>query len=105
MNKTAILKELKQLIQNRFTDSVDKIILFGSQVNGKASAYSDYDILIVLKDDYDWRTENEILDRCYQIDLKYEIVTDVKIISKNELNTKIGRQPFILDALEHGVTV
>jgi len=105
MNKIAILKELKQLIQNRFADSVDKIILFGSQINGKARDYSDYDILIILKDDYDWRTENKILDLCYQIDLKYEIITDIKIISKNDLTTKIGKQPFILDALEHGVTV
>lgn len=105
MNKIGILKELKLLIQNRFADSVYKIILFGSQINGKARAYSDYDILIVLKDDYDWRTENEILDLCYQIDLKYDIITDIKIISKNELNTKIGKQPFIIDALEHGVTV
>ncbi len=36
MNKIEILKELKQLIQNRFADSVDKIILSGSQINGKA---------------------------------------------------------------------
>ena len=105
MNKIGILKELKQLIQNQFSDSVDKIILFGSQVNGQARAYSDYDILIVLKDDYDWRTENVILDVCYQIDLKYDIITDIKIISQNELNTKTDKQPFILDALEHGVTV
>ena len=105
MNKIAILKELQQLIQNRFTDSVEKIILFGSQINGKATAYSDYDILIVLKNDYDWRTENEILDLCYQIDLKYKIITDIKIISKNEPTTKIGKQPFIIDALEYGITV
>lgn len=105
MNKIGILKELKQLIQHRFADSVEKVILFGSQINGKARADSDYDILIVLKDDYDWRTENEILDLCYQIDLKHEIITDIKIISKHELNTKIGKQPFIIDALEYGVTV
>lgn len=105
MNKIAILKELKQLIQIRFADSVEKIILFGSQVDGKARAYSDYDILIVLKDDYDWRTENEILDLCYQIDLKYEIITDIKIISKNELTSKTGKQPFILDGLEYGITI
>lgn len=105
MNKIDILKELKQLIQNRFADSVEKIILFGSQINGKARAYSDYDILIVLNNDYDWRTENEILDLCYEIDLKYDIVTDVKIISQHELNSPIGKQPFILEAVEYGVAV
>ncbi len=105
MNKIEILKELKQLIQHQFTDSVDKVILFGSQVNGKASDYSDYDILIVLKNDYDWCTENKILDLCYEIDLKYDIVTDVKIISQHELNSQIGRQPFILEAIEYGVAV
>ncbi len=105
MNKIEIMKELKQLIQHRFAGSVEKIILFGSQINGKARDYSDYDILIILKNDYDWRTENEILDLCYQIDLKYDIITDIKIVSKNELNTEIGSQPFILDALENGVAV
>ena len=97
-----ILTELKELLTAGFGDDIGRVILFGSQVEGRARRYSDYDILVILNKDYGWRLEDAILDSCYEIDLKYDIVTDVKVISRNELNTMKGKQPFILNALEHG---
>jgi predicted nucleotidyltransferase len=81
------------------------VVLFGSRAVNTASKYSDYDILLVLKKDFDWRLEDAILSSCYEIDLKYDIVTDVKLISGKDLNSMKGRQPFILNALEHGLMV
>jgi hypothetical protein len=49
--------------------------------------------------------EDSILSLCYEIDLKYDILTDVKLISRNELSTIKGKQPFILNALEHGLII
>jgi len=37
--------------------------------------------------------------RCYDIDLKYDIRTDIKTISAGELREPGGRQPFIQRAL------
>lgn len=104
MNKKKILKELKALLLGEYSGDIDRVVLFGSQVLGTATDSSDYDILVILNKDYDWRLEDAILDSCYEIDLEYDIVTDVKVISRNELNTMKGKQPFILNALEHGWT-
>lgn len=97
--------ELKELLLKYFGDEIEKIILFGSQIKGDAGEYSDYDILVILKKGYDWRLENEIMGVCYEIDLKYNIVTDVKVMSQKSLNSIEGKQPFILNALEEGVTL
>ncbi|HLP46021.1 MAG TPA: nucleotidyltransferase domain-containing protein [Candidatus Kapabacteria bacterium] len=104
-NKKKILTELKALLIKEYAEYIDKVVLFGSRAVNTASKYSDYDILLVLKKDFDWRLEDAILSSCYEIDLKYDIVTDVKLISGKDLNSMKGRQPFILNALEHGLMV
>lgn len=105
MNKKKILKELKALLIREYSSYIDKVILFGSQVLNTAAEHSDYDILVILKKDYDWQLEDTILSLCYEIDLKFDILTDVKLISRKELNSIKGKQPFILNALEHGLVV
>ena len=101
-NKTA-LKELKKLLIKNFSDHIDKIVLFGSQVNGTARKYSDYDILLILKKPYDWKFENNIYDTTFDIDLEYNIITDIKMISIEELQTLRGKQPFIQNAINEGI--
>jgi len=100
-----ILKELKILLSENFTDDIEKIVLFGSRVYGDAEANSDYDILIVLKHDYDWQFKHKIQQVCWEIDYKFNILTDVKIISLKELNSLRGKQPYIINALENGIAV
>jgi predicted nucleotidyltransferase len=103
--KKKILKELKTLLTDEFADYIEEVVLFGSQALNTAVDYSDYDILVILKKDYDWQLEDSVLAACYEIDLKYDIVTDVKLISRQELNSIKGKQPFIVSALEHGMVV
>ncbi len=100
-----ILIELKNLLNKKYPGLIDKIILYGSRVKGSANKFSDYDVLIILKKNYDWRFEKEIQNTCWEIDYKYDILTDVKIISKNELNQIRGKQLYILHALEKGVLI
>jgi len=97
-----IIKEMKARLQNKF-DSISEVMLFGSQATGDAGEFSDYDILIIVAHPVFWRQEREIVDEVYSIDLKYDIVTDVKIISQRELKTLRGKQPFIRRALHEGV--
>ncbi len=61
--------------------------------------------ILILKKSYDWRFENEIYDICSDINLKYDIITDIKIISKEELQTIRGKQPFIQNAINYGITI
>jgi predicted nucleotidyltransferase len=105
MNKDnrIVLLELKNHLIKNFGDTVKDVILFGSRARGDSEKFSDYDVLIVLGDDYSGRDENAILDLCYDIDLKFDILLDVHIISEIELTTTRGKQPIFINAVKSGV--
>jgi len=103
IDKNIILADLKNHLQFNYGNSIKDIVLFGSQARGDSKEYSDYDILIVLNSDYSKSDENQILDLCYDIDLKYNILLDVHLISKNELNSIRGKQPIFINALKSGI--
>jgi predicted nucleotidyltransferase len=98
-----LLKELKSLLIMEYPETIDRLILFGSHVNQTARTYSDWDIILIVKQPYDWHFENEIYDLCVDINLKYDIIIDIKIISLEELDSLRGKQPFVQNALKHGV--
>ncbi|PSR03909.1 MAG: hypothetical protein BRD50_04950 [Bacteroidetes bacterium SW_11_45_7] len=102
-NLQKILSDLKNYLLNNYGDSIQDVILFGSQAKGQAVDYSDYDVLIVLEGDYTSRDENQILDLCYDIDLKYDILLDVHLLSTKELDSIRGRQPIYQDAIQSGI--
>jgi len=103
---THILKTLKANLQARFGSNIVNVYLFGSQATGTASEFSDYDILIVLKADYDWAYKDKIYEICYQTELAEDVFFDITVISERELlNTMRGKQPFITNALKTGITV
>ena len=105
MVKQQAMQNLKQLLNTTFPDEVEKVILFGSRVTGNARKYSDYDVLVVVNHEYDWRFENKIYETTWENDFEYDILTDVKIISNEELHTLRGKQPFIQNALKQGVVL
>lgn len=103
IKQSEILKDLKNHLIKNIGDSVKDVILFGSQASGKQTEYSDYDILIILDNEYSGEDENRILDLCYDIDLKYDILFDVHILSKSELNSIRGRQAVFSKAIKSGI--
>jgi len=103
MNNKAVLNDLNDLLKARFADNLKEVVLFGSQADGTAHKDSDYDFLIILKEKADWKIEGEISDLCYEIDLKYNIITDIHILSEGELSTIRGKQPIFVNALSKGI--
>lgn len=103
IDNTKILVELKNHLIQNFGNTIKDVILFGSQARGDSKDYSDYDILIVLEKDYSGKDENQILDLCYDIDLKYNILLDVHLISSKEIRSIRGRQPVFVNALKSGL--
>lgn len=104
MKKKVLLRELKDLLIGNFGEDINDVILFGSRATGDAHKNSDYDILIVLNVDYDWDYEGKITSVVYDIELKYDIFIDWKVISKYELRNSIrGRQPLYTDAIREGI--
>jgi predicted nucleotidyltransferase len=102
INRRHIINELNTLLRNRFSDNLKEVVLFGSRAYGNSRNDSDYDVLVVLKNKVDWKKEREISDLCYEIDLKYNIITDTHIISEAEFSSLRGRQPIFINALEKG---
>lgn len=105
MDKLKLLKEIKTLLSDKFGNEIEKVILYGSRSKNISRSDSDYDILVILKHPHDWKIRRKISSACYDLDLKYDILTDIKTISLNELNTSRGKQPFIINALTEGLTV
>lgn len=101
--KIEIIKELKKSLQQHYSSDVQNVILFGSQLHNNTSKNSDYDILIVLKNKYTYKDEDQILNLCYDIDMKHDIFIDVHLLSQNELNTERGQQPIYINAINNGV--
>lgn len=103
IDRKLILADLKHRLEEHYSDALRNVILFGSQTNKKANEFSDYDILILLNQDYNRSDENKILDICYDIDLKYNIIIDAHLLSARELESKRGRQPIFVNALKNGI--
>ena len=103
IDNTKILSDLKSHLITNFGNSVEDVILFGSHARGDSNEFSDYDILIILEKEYTGKDENQILDLCYDIDLKYNILIDVHVLSKKELTSVRGRQPVFMNALKSGI--
>ena len=101
--KPDALAALKTRLLACFPDDVDRVILYGSRAAGTADSHSDYDILVVLKRHYDWRLKNRIYDETWEVDRDHDILTDIRLISRDELDTIKGFQPFVRDALEKGI--
>ena len=102
-DKEVVLNDFNQLLRLRFSDDLKDLVLFGSQTTGKATKDSDYDFLIILKQKIDWKTEREISDLSYEIELKYNIVTDTHILAESELSTLRGKQPIFVNAIAKGI--
>jgi len=99
-----ILKELKLLLTQKAGEDIKDIVLYGSQIRKRRKEDSDYDILIVLNRNYSWTEKRSLIDICYEVSLKYDIIIDSKIISIQELTeTPLRSHPLFKDALMHGI--
>ena len=103
--KTIILQDLKNQLTNSFGHNLVNIFLFGSQAMNTEKSDSDYDILILLKKKEDWRTKDKIIDICYDIDLKHDILIDPHILAEEELTTIRGKQPIFINAMQNGIKI
>lgn len=100
--KIRIMQELKLSLEDKLNENLRDVILFGSQLTEKRSVESDYDILVVVKNKADWKLEREISDVCYDIDLKFGILTDTHVLSESDLTTPRGKQPIFVNAINKG---
>jgi len=99
-----ILEELKNLLRANFGNDIRSVILFGSRATGEAHKNSDYDVLIVLNRNYNREYRLKITSVVLEMELKYDIFIDTKLISTHELyHTIKGKGPLYVDAIQQGI--
>ncbi len=103
-NTRIILKELKDSLIQGFGENINSVILFGSRSTGLANENSDYDIVVILKNDYDRTYEKQLIKTVYQFELEKDVLTDIHLISVNQMNNTLkGKDPLFVNAIKNGI--
>jgi Nucleotidyltransferase domain. len=102
------LKLIKEIILNaarKYDIEIEKIILFGSRAKGNYKDYSDWDILIVTREELD----KKVLDEFWEIldwELAKYIVPEIIIIDNESLKKYSEYKGFVYYwALKEGITI
>ncbi len=105
MSKLKLLKELKEKLKSIFPN-LERVILFGSQLESEKLMGSDIDILLIFNQEIDWQFEGKVLDEIYEIELERDVIFDAKIFSKRLINTSLYQtMPFVREVLDNGVEI
>ena len=99
-----ILQEAKARLVAAFGDKIKDVILFGSRAWGKPHKWSDWDFVVVVRGEYDWRFEQKVRYTMYELDDAYDILTQTLVISDLELLHSLrGRQSIFQKATTTGL--
>lgn len=99
-----ILRALRKELDTALGERVEKVILYGSQARGDARDDSDIDVLIVLKDDFKYRT---MLKRTSKIVAKLSLDNDV-VISRafaSRRQYEQSKMPFLMNVRREGIAI
>ncbi len=97
-----IFRELKQFLHELYQDKLDKIILFGSRARGDHSSESDFDVLIVLKNDFNYSQEIEKTSIFIsKLSLKFDLFISRVFAKTNDFKSK--NTPFFLNVRKEGI--
>jgi predicted nucleotidyltransferase len=103
-NIRPILKKLKKGLLQIYGDQVDRILLYGSRARGDERPDSDIDILVVLKDDFNY---SEMLrlssDLAASLSLENDVVISRAFVSKEQLEHR--QTPFLMNVRREAVPV
>lgn len=82
-----LLQEVKERLRTLYGDRLARVVLYGSQARGEATAESDVDVLVVLRGAFDLYAETkrlvrlsmELLDR-YGEDVSFQPFTEASFL-------------------------
>lgn len=99
------LDAYRQALAQQFPGLVEQIIVFGSKARGTASADSDFDLLMVIREG-DWRLKDAVTQPGYLLAIRTDVVPSIMIYTMEEWNLLRERQaPFWQTVKRDGVVV
>ncbi len=99
-NTINIINDLKLLLEHNYHD-FKGLYFFGSRVKGGSTAKSDYDLALIFGRKINRSFRDEIIELVYELDIKYDIILDVKVYSINDILNPIT--PFRYNIKNEGV--
>jgi predicted nucleotidyltransferase len=103
-NLRKILKQLKKELLQIYGENIDSIILYGSRARGDARADSDIDILVVLKNDFNYSEMMRLSSKLVAtLSLENEVVISRAFVKKADYEKL--QIPFLMNVRREGVPV
>jgi predicted nucleotidyltransferase len=105
MNPHTLLAAIAQHLSNSSSaDYVERVILYGSRVHGKTGPDTDVDLLCITKSGVTWRENWQVRNCLGELELQYNMIFDVRYLSADALTTIEAKQPFVMSALQEGLS-
>ena len=99
-----ILEKTKTFLQKTYQENLDKVILFGSRARGDHHSDSDLDILIVLKQPFNYSQEIERTSIFIaELSLECDLVISRVFAESNDFYSK--NTPFFINVRREGISL
>ena len=102
LNTRKIIEELKRRIESKY--NLRQLRVFGSSARGDSRKGSDIDVWVCL-DELDRNIEEDLFDIAYDVELKYDCLIDLLVVSEQNLKGQIGKAPIQKTILSEGIAI
>lgn len=98
-------EKIRNIIEKNLNGyTLEKIILFGSRARGNNDTDSDYDVLVIIKEEPDWISRENVCSEIRKVMAKEDINIDLLIRSSKYIQTVQNEQGNVINtAIEEGI--